>query len=60
MSFNTLLHAGLWWANLRVRDHLEDTGVDGRIIVRWNFRKWDVGAWNGLIWLRIGAAGGYL
>jgi hypothetical protein len=28
---------------------LEDPGVDGRIILRWIFRKWDVGAWIGLI-----------
>jgi len=26
----------------------------------WIFRKWDVGAWNGLIWLRIGTGGGHL
>ena len=25
--------------NLRERDDLEDTGVDGRIILRWIFRK---------------------
>ena len=28
-----------WKGNLRERDHLEDRGVDGRIIVRWIFRK---------------------
>ena len=31
-----------WWGSLRVRDHLEDPGVDGRIIFRWILRKWDV------------------
>jgi len=34
---------GFWWGNLRERDHLEDPRVDGRIILRWIFRKWDRG-----------------
>ena len=29
-------------------------GIDGRIILRWIFRKWDMGVWTGLSWLRIG------
>jgi hypothetical protein len=32
--------------------HLEDPGVDGRIIVKWIFRKWNVGTWTGSIWPR--------
>jgi hypothetical protein len=28
---------------------LEDPGVDGRIILRWIFRKWDVEVWTGLM-----------
>ena len=47
------------WGNLRERDHWGDTGVDGRIILRWIFRKWDVGAWTGWICLRIGISGGH-
>jgi len=33
----------VWVWNLRERYHLVDAGVDGRIILRWIFRKWDVG-----------------
>jgi len=29
-------------------------GLDGRIILRWIFRRWDVTTWTGLIWLKIG------
>jgi len=45
---------------VKVRDHLEDRGVDGRIILRWIFRKWYVGAWTELSWLKIGTGGGHL
>jgi hypothetical protein len=31
------------WENQRKRDHLEDPGLDGWIILRWIFRKWDEG-----------------
>jgi len=39
---------------MRERDDLGDPGVDGRIIFRWIFRKWDVGVWTGSNWLRTG------
>jgi hypothetical protein len=39
---------------------LEDPDIDGRIILRWMFRKWDVVAWTGLIRFRIGTGGGHL
>jgi len=54
------MYTGVWWGNLRERDHLGDRGVDGRIILRWIFRKWDVRVWIGSSWLRIGTGGGYL
>jgi len=37
------VHAVFWWGNLKERDHLEEPDVDGRIILRWIFRKWDGG-----------------
>ena len=38
------------WRNLRERDHLGDEGIDGRIILRWIFRNWDVG---GIDWIEL-------
>ena len=34
------VYTGFYWGNLRDRNHLEDPGVDGRIILRWIFSKW--------------------
>jgi len=39
----------VWWGHLRERDHLEDLGLDGRIILKFVFKKWDGEAWNGLM-----------
>jgi hypothetical protein len=54
------VYTGIWWGNLRERDHVEDPDVDGRIILRWIFRNWDVGALTGLFWFNIGTGGGHL
>jgi hypothetical protein len=35
-------------------------GADGRITLRWIFRKRDEGVWTGSSWLRIGRGGGHL
>jgi hypothetical protein len=42
------------------KKHLGDPGVDGRIILRWIFRKWYVGIWTGSSWLRTGTGIGHL
>jgi hypothetical protein len=53
MNFNSHI-------KLRVRDHWGDPDVDRRIILRWILRKWDVGIWTGLSWLRIETGGWHL
>jgi len=52
------VYTEFWWGNLRERGHLKDPGVYGSIILKWIFRKWNVGVWTGSIWLRIGTGGG--
>ena len=54
------MYTGVLWGNLREREHLEDPGVDGRVILGWIFRKCDVGAWTGWSCLRAGIVGRYL
>jgi hypothetical protein len=44
------VNAGFWWGNLKERDHLEDPSLNGRIISRPIFRKWDVGSMD---WLEL-------
>jgi hypothetical protein len=39
---------------------LGDRHVDGRIILRWIFRKWEGVVVTGWSWLRIGTGGGHL
>ena len=53
-------YTGFWRGDLRERDHLENPGVDDRIILRWIFKKLVVGAWIGWSWLRIGTGGKHL
>jgi hypothetical protein len=48
------------WGNLRKKVHLQDPGIDGKIILRWVLKKWNEVVWTGLIWITIGRGGGHL
>jgi hypothetical protein len=37
--FKREVHTGFWWGDLREGDHLGDPGVDGRIILKYIFKK---------------------
>jgi hypothetical protein len=48
-----------WWGDLLERDYLEDSSLDGSIILKWMFRKCHENAWCGLISLRVGTGTGH-
>jgi hypothetical protein len=43
--------------NLEGSDPLEDLGVDGRIILKGELRKWGGRTWTEFIWLRTATMG---
>jgi hypothetical protein len=42
--------AGFRWESLRQRDHLEDIGVNRRIILKWIIKT----GWEGVYWIYVG------
>jgi len=51
---------GFWWGDQREVYHLEDLGLDGRIILKWVCHERDGEDWTGLIWLRMETGSGRL
>jgi len=40
------------------KDHFEDLGLDGSIILKWVIKKWDR-VWTALFWLKSGQVAGF-
>jgi hypothetical protein len=43
------VRTGFWWGDWREGDHLGYPGIDGRIILKWIFKKWD----GGMNWIDL-------
>ena len=43
------MHTGFWWGNLREREHLEDPGLSGSIILKCIFKAWN----GGMDWIDL-------
>jgi hypothetical protein len=54
------MHVVSWSGSVKKRYHLEDLDVDGRIILKWILKKYDVRIRTGFIWLRIATSRGFL
>jgi hypothetical protein len=54
------IYGGFYWGNLREVSHMEDPGIDGKIMLKCILEKWDGVARTGSVWLRIGTGGGLL
>jgi hypothetical protein len=54
------LYRGFWWENMKERGHVEDLGIDGRILLKCMLRKHDAKSCTGFGWLKIYTSGGLL
>jgi hypothetical protein len=60
VGLQTEVHTRFWWTDFVARDHLECIGIEGRIILKRIFKKWDGEAWTKFLWLKIGTGGRHL
>jgi len=44
------MHTEFWFENMKGRDHLEDLGIDGIIIIRMDLREM---GWEGVDWMHL-------
>jgi hypothetical protein len=51
------MHTEFWWGNVKDRDSREDMGLCRKIVLKLILKKWDMRAWTGFVWLRIGTCG---
>jgi hypothetical protein len=54
------MNDGVWWGNLKERDHLEDLGMLGWMIPKWILKELVVKLGNCFIWPRTGIRDGLL
>jgi len=43
-------HTGFWWGDMREGDHFENLGTDGKMIIKWIFRKCE---WGDTDWIDL-------
>jgi hypothetical protein len=43
------VHTRFWWGDLREGDHLRGPDIDGKIILKWFFKKWE----GGMYWIEL-------
>jgi hypothetical protein len=54
------MHTKILAGKLEGKTLLGNRGLDGRIILKWILKKYNVKTWTGIMCVRIGISGGFL
>jgi hypothetical protein len=54
------MHTKFWYKSLKKRDHLEDLGIDERIILKCVLKKQDGRVWAKFVWLTLRQVASFL